>query len=55
MMPVNEGITEKVTKILDLKKENPVADISTLEAEIHQMVNELYGLTEEKIAIIESS
>lgn len=48
-------ITEKVIQILALKKENPEADTSKLEADIDQMVYELYGLTDEEIAIVEES
>ena len=43
-----------VEKILALKKENPSADTSSLEAEIDQLVYELYGLTEEEIEIVEN-
>ncbi|MBO6536142.1 MAG: class I SAM-dependent DNA methyltransferase [Balneolaceae bacterium] len=50
-----DKIESKVTEILSLKKENPQADTSKLEAEIDQMVYELYGLSEEEIAIVESS
>jgi len=46
---------EKVNLILKLKKENPAADTTTLEAEIDQLVYELYGLTEEEIGIVENS
>jgi hypothetical protein len=42
-----------VDKILSLKKSDPQADTSTLEAEIDQMVYKLYGLAEEEIAIVE--
>lgn len=48
-------IIEKVTQILSLKKSDPNADTSQLEAEIDQMVYELYGLTEEEIAIVEEA
>ena len=41
--------------ILIAKKANPQADTAALEAEIDQMVYELYGLTEEEIAIVEGS
>ncbi|WP_409028835.1 Eco57I restriction-modification methylase domain-containing protein [Gracilimonas sediminicola] len=44
-----------VTQILTAKKENPEADTGTLEAEIDQLVYQLYGLTEEEIAIVEES
>lgn len=54
--PEVEAIFSKSFKtILTLKKENPEADTSKLEAEIDQMVYELYGLTEEEIAIVEES
>ena len=46
---------DKVDQILALKKENPQADSSVLEQEIDAMVNELYGLSEEEIAIVENS
>ena len=44
-----------VNQILALKKENPEADTSKLESEIDHLVYELYGLTEEEIAIVEES
>ncbi|WP_260439130.1 hypothetical protein [Flavobacterium branchiophilum] len=37
------------------KKDNPSADTSALEREIDLMVYELYGLSEEEIAIVEKS
>jgi hypothetical protein len=43
-----------VLRILELKKQNPSADTSDLEAEIDQLFYQLYGLTEEEIAIIEN-
>lgn len=48
-------ITEKVNKILDLKKADPAADTSALEAEIDQLVYALYELTEEEVKIVEGS
>lgn len=39
--------------ILNLKKSNPSADTSALESEIDRLVYQLYGLTDEEIAIIE--
>ena len=48
-------IVEKVQQILLQKKENPAADTTSLEAEIDQLVYELYGLTEEEIGIVEGS
>ena len=50
-----EKLEIKVTQILALKKQDPTADTSALESEIDQMVYELYGLTEEEIAIVEGS
>ena len=44
-----------VEKILKLKKANPKADTTALEAEIDKMVYELYELTEEKISLVENS
>jgi len=44
-----------VSRILSLKKSDPQADISVLEAEIDRMVYELYGLTNDEIAIVEGS
>lgn len=42
-----------VSKILSLKKSNPEADTSDLEAEIDKLVYELYGLSEEEIKVVE--
>ena len=44
---------EKVNQILTLKKEDPKADTSELEAEIDRMVYDLYELTEEEVLIVE--
>jgi hypothetical protein len=41
-----------VDRILAAKRANPQADTSALEREIDQLVYQLYGLTEEEIAII---
>lgn len=51
----SEALTEKVEEVLMLKKENPEADTSVLEAEIDNLVYELYDLTEEEIVIVEES
>ena len=48
-------IASLVDRILAAKKENPQADTSALEAEIDQLVYQLYGLTNEEIAIIEKA
>lgn len=54
--PNNENpFIEKVDQILALKKADPEADTSALEAEIDQMVYKLYGLTEEEINLVEES
>ena len=52
---ISEGVISLVDHILSLKKENPYADTSALEAKIDQLVYQLYGLTDEEIAIIENS
>ena len=46
-------IEERVEKVLALKKENPEADVSELEAEIDHLVYQLYNLTDEEIRIID--
>jgi hypothetical protein len=48
-------IETRVEKILALKKENPVADVSALEAEIDQLVYKLYELTKDEITTVEES
>jgi len=58
VIPANEveqKIVDFVNEILEYKKENPAADISSLEAEIDRLVYELYGLTEVEIAIVEGT
>lgn len=42
-----------VDQILTAKKFDPKADTSALEAEIDQLVYQLYGLTEAEIKIVE--
>ncbi len=49
-----EKIETLVNQILIKKSENSKADTTALEAQIDQMVYELYGLTEEEIEIIEN-
>ena len=46
-------LTEMVEKIMAEKNSNPEADTSALEGQIDALVYELYGLTEEEIAIVE--
>ena len=47
-----QPIVDLVEKIVADKAADPVADTSALEGEIDRMVYELYGLTEEDIAIV---
>jgi len=59
-IPLNNGqeyqqISSLVDQILTIKKANPQANTTALEAEIDSLVYELYGLTEEEIAIVEES
>ncbi|MGB5593310.1 MAG: TaqI-like C-terminal specificity domain-containing protein, partial [Crocosphaera sp.] len=51
----DEYITEIVNQIINIKNNNPNADVSNVEEEIDDIVYELYGLTDEEIAIIEDS
>jgi hypothetical protein len=44
-----------VDRILATKRVNPQADTSAWEQEINQLVYELYGLTQEEIAVVEGS
>lgn len=48
-------VASLVDNILSLKQQSPTADTSALEAEIDQLVYQLYGLTEEEIAIVEKA
>lgn len=48
-------LEEYAEQIITTKSQNPTADTSALEAEIDQLVYQLYGLTEEEIKIIEDS
>lgn len=49
-----DKLTNLVTQILSIKKQNPEADTSELEAEIDKMVYELYGLSEEEVRVVEN-
>ena len=56
--PTNEIVRSfscLVNEILELKKQSPTADTSSLESEIDQLVYELYGLTEEEVEVVENS
>ena len=48
-----QQIESLVTQIINAKRINPSADTSALESEIDRLVYQLYGLTEEDIAVIE--
>ncbi len=48
-------IVSIVDNILAAKKANPQADTSALEAEIDRLVYDLYGLTDDEIAIVEGT
>ena len=48
-----EDIADRVNTVLSAKASNPSADTSALESEIDRLVYQLYGLTDEEIAIIE--
>jgi hypothetical protein len=47
------AIENRVTQILTAKRANPAADVAALEAQIDQLVYQLYDLTDEEIAIVE--
>ena len=53
MLGVEASIESAVKNILSIKRINPSADTSALESEIDHLVYQLYGLTDEEIAIIE--
>ena len=48
-----QPIIELVNQILTKKRSSPNADTSDLEYQIDELVYELYGITEEEIAMIE--
>ena len=50
-----QPIIDLVEKIVAAKAADPAADTSALEQGIDRIVYELYGLTEEEIAIVEGS
>ena len=47
------GIISLVDKILAIKKQDPLANVATIEADIDRLVYELYNLTEDEIKIVE--
>ena len=50
---IKQTLKALVDEILDAKDANPDADTSDLEREIDRLVYDLYGLTDEEIAVIE--
>lgn len=52
---VNNTISELVNEVLSIKKQIPLADTTSLESEIDQLVYALYELTEEEIEIVENT
>ena len=52
---IQQVIIDYVNKILVYKNQDPNFETSSIEAEIDQMVYELYGLTDEEIRIVERS
>ena len=53
MRSSSESFSTKLQKSQILKEKKTNADTSSLEAEIDQLVYQLYGLTDEEIAIVE--
>ena len=50
-----QPIIKLVDQILELKKDDPVADTSALESQIDTLVYDLYELTDDEIAIVENT
>jgi adenine-specific DNA-methyltransferase len=48
-------IESLIKRVIEIKKQNPTADTTSLESQIDQLVYQLYNLKEEEIAIIESA
>ena len=48
-------LLQKVDSILTAKKANPLADTTAEEREIDRLVYDLYGLTEDEMAIVEGT
>lgn len=51
----SQSFIKLLDRILQAKAANPSADTSALEAEIDRLVYQLYGLTDEEIAVVEGS
>ena len=52
---ISDKISNLVDQILVAKSADESADVSQLESQIDQLVYQLYGLTEDEIAIVEGS
>ena len=52
---VNAVLNGIFDRILAAKKSNPLADTTAEEREIDRLVYDLYGLTEDEIAIVEGT
>lgn len=52
---LNQQIEHLASQIIERKKQNPQSDTTILEAQIDQLVYQLYELTEEEIQIIEGA
>ena len=52
---VNAVLNGIFDRILAVKKSNPLADTTAEEREIDRLVYDLYGLTEDEIAIVEGT
>jgi len=50
---IREKIKRLGTQVIEIKKESPLENTSTLETEIDQLIYELYELSEEEIEIVE--
>lgn len=50
-----KAIADIVDKILELKEENPSADVSVLTQKIDEHIYQLYGLTDDEIKIVEGT
>jgi len=50
-----KSISDRVKKVMSLKKQDPSADTSALEAEIDGLVYDLYGLTDEEVGVVEGA
>jgi hypothetical protein len=52
---LSEPLRFLIEEIISMKEKNPGTDTSSLESQIDQLVYQLYGLTDEEIAVIEGS